>query len=264
MMPNPATYEKKTPRGAFTVLSCLPARMWEYGRLVWSVASGRSSPLMRQFQLSYSKGVTTRHSMCGRLEVLESRRLLSSALLVGGTLEVLGDTGVTNQITVGLDEAGSIVVSMAADSGPAMTQTFAFADVMKILMRGGGSNDNLAVDQGISIPAKICGLEGNDTITGGSGNDRISGGTGDDVIVGGAGNDMIHGQAGNDNISGGEGNDRIFGETGNDTLTGDAGKDVLHGGPGSNTINSDAEDRVIGRPRLPVSKPSPGGPPVGR
>jgi len=120
-----------------------------------------------------------RHSMCGRLEVLESRRLLSSALLVGGTLEVLGDTGVTNQITVGLDEAGSIVVSMAANSGPATTQTFAFADVTKILIRGGRGNDTLAVDQGISIPAGIFGLAGNDTITGGSGNDRLFGGAGD-------------------------------------------------------------------------------------
>jgi Ca2+-binding RTX toxin-like protein len=64
-------------------------------------------------------------------------------------------------------------------------------------------------------------------IDGGDGNDTINGGSLKDELLGGMGNDMINGAAGNDTLSGGEGDDVITGGVGNDIVDGGSGADTL-------------------------------------
>lgn len=72
---------------------------------------------------------------------------------------------------------------------------------------GTDSDDNLFAsnDDG----ERICGLAGNDTLTGGSGNERLEGGEGDDILYAGGGNNTILGGYGNDIFVYGGGNDTI-------------------------------------------------------
>lgn len=92
-------------------------------------------------------------------------------------------------------------------------------------------------DQIIShvFPSKICGLGGDDTITGldgALGNDIILGGPGDDLILGERGNDKLLGGGGNDSIYGGDGDDVLYGGGGDDELFGEMNTNRLYGGPG--------------------------------
>jgi len=94
-------------------------------------------------------------------------------------------------------------------------------------LQTGGGNDVLFGGPGADV---IFGGAGRDRINGGTGDDRISGGAGNDFLIGGTGNDRIWGQAGNDVLLGGMGHDQLYGGSGNDLLLGGAGNDWLHGG----------------------------------
>lgn len=93
--------------------------------------------------------------------------------------------------------------------------------VTKIIINAGGGNDTVLVDSGFSIPVKV---------NGGTGNDSIRGGNAADELNGEDGNDMLIGQGGNDTLRGGKGRDMLFGGAGKDYLYGDAGEDALIAG----------------------------------
>lgn len=90
-----------------------------------------------------------------------------------------------------------------------------------------GTNDaDVLTTEIVRAGAVVCGL---------GGNDRISGAGFADVLDGGPGNDVISGKGRNDVIFGGLGRDNISGGAGNDILTGGPGPDALRGGPGRDT-----------------------------
>jgi Ca2+-binding RTX toxin-like protein len=89
-----------------------------------------------------------------------------------------------------------------------------FKPTSRILVFGLDGNDDIHVDEHITLSAELFG---------GSGNDKLFGGSGNDKLFGGDGNDMLFGRKGNDQLFGGPGNDKLFGGP---------GKDELHGGPG--------------------------------
>jgi hypothetical protein len=117
-----------------------------------------------------------------------------------------------------------------------------------------GNKDDKAsqtvVSSGQSLPMRISGGLGNDTLSGGFNGDTIDGGPGTDVIDGDDGDDVLKGGADNDQIRGGRGKDNIDGELGddkvldggtdNDVIHGGSGDDVLTGGPGSDQLFGDA------------------------
>lgn len=72
---------------------------------------------------------------------------------------------------------------------------------------------------------------------------RIIGGAGNDTIVALTGNDRLEGGSGNDNLYGGTGDDNLIGGSGNDTLWGGGGADRLEGGKGRDTyvLGGDSE-----------------------
>ena len=103
------------------------------------------------------------------------------------------------------------------------------------------------VSSGSSLPMKIFGGLGGDTLTGGFAADTIDGGPGVDIIDGNDGNDVITGGAENDQIQGGRGNDTIDGQLGDDTIDGGLGNDVIHGSTGGDTLTGGkGSDKLFG------------------
>ena len=78
-----------------------------------------------------------------------------------------------------------------------------------LLAFGQGGDDDIKVDGGVDVDARLYGDDGND---------RIKGGAGDDVILGGNGNDLIIGGSGRDLLIGGAGGDRVVGNAHDDIL----------------------------------------------
>jgi Ca2+-binding RTX toxin-like protein len=114
----------------------------------------------------------------------------------------------------------------------------------------GNENDKasqalVSADQ--SLPMKISGGFGDDTLTGGFQADIIDGGPGNDVIDGDDGDDVLTGGAGDDRIQGGRGKDTIDGQLGDDTLDGGLGDDVIHGSAGADSITGGkGSDKLFG------------------
>ncbi|MFT3788779.1 MAG: hypothetical protein QM770_21850 [Tepidisphaeraceae bacterium] len=182
------------------------------------------------------------------IESLETRRLLSSASVKAGVLNIRGEVETPNTIVVSLNGSNVRVVingGASADFDP--------ANFTQITIRGGivadtvissnylgklfriytyGGNDTVVMGGDNSL---IRAGKGADTVTGSGGKDRIWGGEGGDSLDGGAGNDTIHGWDGNDTIRGSAGNDLIFGGLGTDSLDGGSGNDTLLGGSGNDT-----------------------------
>ncbi len=106
-----------------------------------------------------------------------------------------------------------------------------------ITVDGTPTSDTIHAAQ-CSIPVKLNGAAGSDSLTGGTANDTLNAGDGNDSVEGGPGDDTLNGDAGGDTLSGGEGDDRLNGGAGQDTLYGNNGNDILRGG--------DGEDRLVG------------------
>jgi len=155
--------------------------------------------------------------------------MLAAGILENGWLGVLGTKGDDN-IQVQMS-GGSIRVN---DNGT--IRTFNAVPTIAILCQAG--DDQITIDDNVTIPVWIDGGKGDDTIKGGSGNDVVLGGAGNDTIGGGGGDDWLFGAAGNDDIQcgngddiagGGKGHDIIHGGDGDDLLSGEAGHDAVYG-----------------------------------
>ena len=158
------------------------------------------------------------------LELLEGRRLLSSASLSGGVLTITGNSSSANDL--GAYVSGSNIV--AQHNGA--TKSYSSSSVTKIVINGGSSSDNIWLTKDVSKPTSLNGSGGNDSIWAGSGKDTISGGSG---------NDELGGQAGNDSITGGDGDDTLYGGTGTDTLNGENGNDIRYDEQYAGGVTSD-------------------------
>src|SRR5205814_24955 len=150
--------------------------------------------------------------MLCEIEMLESRFCLSAAVTPGatlnsnGVLSVVGDRAAANTISVKLSSDGTqIDTAIGSD-----TNSFALADVKRIVVMGGDQADTINVDltdANLNFSTVIIGRAGDDTITGGGENDVIWGRAGDDVIDAGAGDDRVFGGDGDDVITGSLGDD---------------------------------------------------------
>ncbi|MEA2707426.1 MAG: hypothetical protein QOF78_27 [Phycisphaerales bacterium] len=160
---------------------------------------------------------------------LESRRLLSTAVVTSGVLVITG-TDANNFITMNFNgPLNRVLVNDSTASGPS-TQIGSFppASFTKISVKLLGGNDFLSISY-IEIKPM--------TIDGGAGNDQMAGGDGADNILGGLGNDVITAAKGNDVVDGGDGDDNLLGGFGNDILKGGAGVDVLGGQQDSDLLD---------------------------
>ena len=204
---------------------------------------------------------------------LEDRKMLASAAVVGGTLEVTGD-GTAEVLSVRQVDSDLIVYAQSgSNAGQNIFRTSA-ANVDSIVIQGGGGNDQLinrteiqSVLIGSGGDDILVGGTGDDVIRGGFGNDRLTGdfgansinistmveggsdrlvgGDGDDAIFGVGGDDVINGESGNDLLFGGVGNDNIVGSIGNDKVSGDGGNDLLSGNDGNDLIRGELGNDVL-------------------
>jgi Ca2+-binding RTX toxin-like protein len=94
-------------------------------------------------------------------------------------------------------------------------------------VNAGGGDDEVSVQQKVTVPV---------TMRGGNGDDTLRGGGGPDKLIGGAGRDRLYGGRGDDALYGGLGVDKLFGGKGADLLRGGPGLDLLRGGPGKDDV----------------------------
>lgn len=197
-----------------------------------------------------------RNGMSNVIESLESRRLLSVAVLAGHNLLVVGNGNAANSINVQLtsdtsqgnvftSDSSQISVSITSTNARGVSKTlqksFAAQLVSRIIVRGGSQADNIAVGQPggpFNVATLIDAGGGNDSITIGDQSATVIGGAGDDTVVAGNGNDIVRGGVGNDSLTVGNGNDKVDGGAGNDVITAGTGNDTLSGGSGNDTITA--------------------------
>lgn len=100
------------------------------------------------------------------------------------------------------------------------------------------STDHDAALALFTMPVRVNGTTGADTLNGTALAEAIYGLAGNDRILAGGGDDVVYGGDGNDTIQGGAGRNRLFGDAGNDTFGGDtvAGVHVVSGGLGTDTF----------------------------
>ncbi|HEX8121430.1 MAG TPA: calcium-binding protein [Solirubrobacteraceae bacterium] len=133
----------------------------------------------------------------------------------------------------------------------------------------GNGNDDLTLEQNVTVPTTLLGGAGDDFIRGGGGSDNIQGGVGADTTYGGGGDDAVSydgrsaaqpvsvtldgiaNDGGAIDASGARSDDvrgdieRITGGAGADTLVGNAWANVLRGGGGADTLRGgDGSDRL--------------------
>jgi Ca2+-binding RTX toxin-like protein len=90
------------------------------------------------------------------------------------------------------------------------TASFVLSNVKRIYAYAMDGNDYLALIQSnglLTMPTRLYGGNGSDTLTGGAGKD---------TLMGEAGNDRLYGGDGRDSLIGGDGTDRLFGQAGKD------------------------------------------------
>ncbi len=125
-----------------------------------------------------------------------------------------------------------VVVRFFDDEGNVESEErFDSDSVSELRLRGLGGDDTLV--NRTSIPSRIYGHSGNDTLIGGSANDRLYGSTGNDELFGMAGDDYLSGSSHNDLLSGGDGDDSLWGGSGTDGLLGGTGFNNLRGQSGA-------------------------------
>lgn len=174
---------------------------------------------------------------------------------IGRTLYVRGGDDVdTLRINPGENtESGKaqIIVQFNSDS-----QTIVAGPLRRVRIDMGDGNDTVVINTDLPAPFNpfdvvIRGGNGDDTIQGGTLPERIFGDAGNDTLSGQGDRDIIHGGDGDDTITGGAGKDRLFGDAGDDLFrnneTADeralgSGKDLVVGGPGRDTADADAGD----------------------
>jgi hypothetical protein len=146
------------------------------------------------------------------------------AKLKHGGLTVKG-TKASDAITLRLQTGDPGILEL--DVGDDGTADFSFdrTSVAKIAVDGRGGDDLISIDEENgaftdSIPTRINGGDGNDTIAGGKGIETLIGGAGNDTIDGNGGNDLARMGTGDDTFvwDPGDGSDVVEGQRGADTM----------------------------------------------
>src|SRR5688572_16995590 len=140
-------------------------------------------------------------------ESLEARTLLS-ATIVNGVLTIEGSDNIdTLSVTYALQDDRILYRQKLGDKA-LRTKYFNRSEVTSIQISALAGNDSIIVHLEQSIPLKVYGGRGNDTVSIlNSGRSYVSGGQGNDTIQGGAGRDNLEGGGGNDVLQGMDGAD---------------------------------------------------------
>lgn len=136
----------------------------------------------------------------GRFVAARFFRALPSALVVDGTLDLLGTERAD---IILLQQLGS---NLYVWINGRLNGKYSTSAIQSITVDARGGNDFVSLLL-VNIPSTINGGDGNDFLYGGSRNDTLNGGAGHDYLFGMAGNDTLNGDAGDDWLFGGVGSD---------------------------------------------------------
>ena len=146
------------------------------------------------------------------------------AKLTHGVLTITGTNG-SDEIALRLRAAHPGILQVDLGDDGSADFSFKRKRVRRIVLNGRGGADVLRIDEanGVftnTIPTKINGQDGDDTLIGGSGAETLRGGDGSDTIDGNGGNDLAFLGAGDDTFiwDPGDGSDTVEGQNGNDTM----------------------------------------------
>lgn len=181
---------------------------------------------------------------------------------LAGTRIAVADIGRSGGKSIQITTDGSCTVARQSGSCPA-------AGVTSIAISTGDQNDRIT--QSTSIPSRLMGGAGNDTLNGGPGDDVLIGEGGADILNGRDGRDTADysartapvsvslngtaddGEAGEgDNVGsdveilvGGSGDDQLAGDDADNVLLGNAGNDILGAGAGNDQLDGGAGDDTL-------------------
>src|SRR6476469_7369756 len=162
-------------------------------------------------------------------------------------------TGANDAITLRLAAGNPAVVQVDLGDNGSADFSFPRAAIDSISVKARSGNDRVRIDDTNgaftnTIPTRIDGGPGNDTIAGGAGAETLNGGPGNDTIDGNAGNDVSDLGAGDDTFvwDPGDGSDTIEGNDGTDTM-------VFNGAAASETVDLSANGDHLRFFRNPVN-----------
>lgn len=144
--------------------------------------------------------------------------------LRNGVLAITG-TKASEKIALRLKTGDPAILEIDVRDDGSADFSFARDEITRIALDAGAGNDVVRIDESNgaftdTIPTRLAGGPGNDTIAGGKGNETLLGGAGNDSIDGNGGNDVGLLGAGNDTFvwDPGDGSDVVEGQAGTDTM----------------------------------------------
>jgi Ca2+-binding RTX toxin-like protein len=159
-------------------------------------------------------GVTAAQADASSAIGLRGKTLVIKCTAAGDRLALRLRAGAPDKLEVDVGDDGSADFRIARDR------------VKRIRVKAGGGDDQVRIDDANgaftnTIPTRIDGQGGNDTLRGGVGAERLNGDAGADTIDGNGGNDVSNLGAGDDRFvwDPGDGSDVVEGRKGLDTMT---------------------------------------------
>ena len=132
--------------------------------------------------------------------------VINAPVTIAQTNGVLQITGTTGNDQILISQSGTTFTIKNGTWSKTVTGTFT-----KIVVKGNGGNDSIAIDPSVTESATLYGGAGSDTLTGNNGNDTFYAGTGTNVMKGGTGaNVFVTLGSRGDTITGGQGNDSFW------------------------------------------------------
>jgi uncharacterized delta-60 repeat protein len=125
-------------------------------------------------------------------------------------------TGTANDDSIRIlgadDDPNSLKVKFTdRDMGNFRIRGAASSSLSRIVVYGSAGNDDIKLNDEVTIPGWLYGGDGNDRLKGGNGPNVLVGGTGDDFLVGGDNRDLLIGGTGADRLVGNGGDDILLG-----------------------------------------------------
>jgi hypothetical protein len=182
---------------------------WGDGTAVETVAGGPAVSLTHTYADpgNYTASITAIDKDGGRSAAATHQVAVGTVLLAGGVLYVGGTSG-GDEISIGSGmTSGSVAVTVNGVGQGTFTPS------QRVVVYGGGGDDEIAVQANLSIDAWLFGGDGNDSLSAGRGNDVLSGGAGSDNLASGHGRDLLFGGLGADSLAGAQDDDILIGGT---------------------------------------------------
>jgi hypothetical protein len=185
------------------------------------------------------------------LSVVDPNNNLRSVTVRYGSLVGLG----ANTLTASAAIAAELGLAIAITNNPGGLLGLGASSTVTITAIGGGTIDNLAINEllnTVHFQQNLIGVDLLDSTTisaTDTTNLTSTASTGDLLNVSllnstGSPN-LFEGTSGGDTLTGTTGNDRLYGHAGNDTLNGGNGDDFLRGGAGADTLNGGAGNDTL-------------------